>query len=46
MYCTGGVRCERASVLVKKQLGDAVKGVYQLQVLVSQKVLVKSFCKS
>ena len=31
MYCTGGVRCERASILVKHQLGDAVKGVYQLQ---------------
>ena len=32
MYCTGGVRCERASMLLKSQLGDAVKGVYQLQV--------------
>mmetsp|Transcript_78432 Transcript_78432/g.127212 ORF Transcript_78432/g.127212 Transcript_78432/m.127212 type:complete len:492 (+) Transcript_78432:80-1555(+) len=31
MYCTGGVRCERASVLVKAELGNAVKGVYQLQ---------------
>jgi len=31
MYCTGGVRCERASVLVKAELGETVKGVYQLQ---------------
>ena len=30
MYCTGGVRCERASVLLKSKYGDKVKGVYQL----------------
>jgi hypothetical protein len=32
MYCTGGVRCERASALLKSKFGDAVNGVYQLQV--------------
>jgi predicted sulfurtransferase len=31
MYCTGGVRCERASAHVNLQLGSEVKGVYQLQ---------------
>jgi rhodanese-related sulfurtransferase len=31
MYCTGGVRCERASALLKKEYGDSVEGVYQLQ---------------
>ena len=31
MYCTGGVRCERASVLLKQQVGDSVAGVFQLQ---------------
>ncbi|CAM9230119.1 unnamed protein product, partial [Ectocarpus fasciculatus] len=31
MYCTGGVRCERASAFLKKEYGDSVKGVYQLQ---------------
>ena len=31
MFCTGGVRCERASAYLKKQMGDEVKGVYQLQ---------------
>mmetsp|Transcript_6609 Transcript_6609/g.9663 ORF Transcript_6609/g.9663 Transcript_6609/m.9663 type:complete len:509 (-) Transcript_6609:28-1554(-) len=38
MYCTGGIRCERASALLKQKLeteGDmkelGVKGVYQLQ---------------
>ena len=31
MYCTGGVRCERASALLKKEYGDGVNGVYQLQ---------------
>jgi len=33
MYCTGGVRCEIASVLLKRELGEEAtsKGVYQLQ---------------
>jgi len=36
MYCTGGVRCERAGALLKQQLATeadnlGVKGVYQLQ---------------
>ncbi|KAI2511463.1 hypothetical protein MHU86_2899 [Fragilaria crotonensis] len=31
MYCTGGVRCERASAYVNTKLGDQVKGIYQLQ---------------
>jgi predicted sulfurtransferase len=31
MYCTGGVRCERASAFLKQQLGDSVQGVFQLQ---------------
>jgi predicted sulfurtransferase len=31
MYCTGGVRCERASSLLKHELGDDVGGVFQLQ---------------
>ncbi len=31
MYCTGGVRCERASALLLREYGDKVKGVYQLQ---------------
>jgi predicted sulfurtransferase len=30
MYCTGGVRCERASALLR-QLNVGVKDVYQLQ---------------
>lgn len=34
MYCTGGVRCERASALLKSKYGDTVSGVYQLQVLI------------
>lgn len=29
--CTGGIRCERASVYLKSQLGDQVGQVYQLQ---------------
>ena len=29
MYCTGGIRCERASALLRQRLG--VKEVYQLQ---------------
>jgi len=31
LYCTGGVRCERASAYLNNVLGDQVKGVYQLQ---------------
>jgi predicted sulfurtransferase len=31
MYCTGGIRCERASAYLKKEMGDKVEGVYQLQ---------------
>lgn len=31
MYCTGGVRCERASALLKTKIGDKVGGVFQLQ---------------
>jgi predicted sulfurtransferase len=31
MYCTGGVRCERASALLNTQMGESVKEVYQLQ---------------
>lgn len=33
MYCTGGVRCERASAYLKTQLGEKLqlKGVYQLE---------------
>jgi predicted sulfurtransferase len=31
MYCTGGVRCERASSYVQTKLGGEVQGVYQLQ---------------
>ena len=31
LYCTGGVRCERASAHVNWKLGNKVKGVYQLQ---------------
>lgn len=31
MYCTGGVRCERASALLQREYGDDVKGVFQLQ---------------
>jgi len=31
MFCTGGIRCERASAFLKKQMGDQVDGVYQLQ---------------
>lgn len=33
MYCTGGVRCERASALLKSKYGDNVGEVYQLQVI-------------
>lgn len=31
MYCTGGVRCERASAYLKKTMGDSLDGVFQLQ---------------
>lgn len=31
MYCTGGVRCERASAYLNSQMGDSVKGIFQLQ---------------
>ena len=31
MFCTGGVRCERASAYVNQTLGGQIKGVYQLQ---------------
>ena len=31
MYCTGGVRCERASAYLNTQMGSEVKGVYQLK---------------
>ena len=31
MFCTGGIRCERASAYLKKEMGEKVDGVYQLQ---------------
>jgi len=31
MYCTGGIRCERASAYLKKEMGNNVQEVYQLQ---------------
>lgn len=31
MFCTGGIRCERASSLLSHQMGDQLKGIYQLQ---------------
>jgi predicted sulfurtransferase len=31
MYCTGGVRCEKASAYMNSQMGTSVKGIYQLQ---------------
>jgi predicted sulfurtransferase len=31
LYCTGGVRCERASAYLKRTMGDSLQGVYQLQ---------------
>ncbi|KAL9178295.1 hypothetical protein ACHAXT_001723 [Thalassiosira profunda] len=31
MFCTGGIRCERASAYLNKKMGSEVKGVYQLQ---------------
>ncbi len=30
MFCTGGIRCERASAYLKKEMGENVEGVYQL----------------
>jgi predicted sulfurtransferase len=31
MYCTGGIRCERASAYLKREMGNEVDGVFQLQ---------------
>ena len=31
MFCTGGIRCERASAYLNSQIGNKVKGVYQLK---------------
>jgi predicted sulfurtransferase len=31
MYCTGGIRCERASAYLKQTMGNQVDGVYQLK---------------
>ena len=31
MFCTGGIRCERASAYLKKEMGSEVGGIYQLQ---------------
>ncbi|VEU37578.1 unnamed protein product [Pseudo-nitzschia multistriata] len=31
MYCTGGIRCERASAYLRSEMKDKVKGVYQLK---------------
>eukprot|EP00934_Nitzschia_sp_Nitz4_P002252 Nitzschia sp. Nitz4//scaffold110_size71422//44600//46348//NITZ4_005877-RA/size71422-processed-gene-0.72-mRNA-1//-1//CDS//3329533098//2252//frame0 len=31
MFCTGGIRCERASVYLKNKFGQDVNGVYQLK---------------
>jgi len=31
MFCTGGIRCERASAYLNTKMGEDVKGVYQLQ---------------
>ena len=31
MYCTGGVRCERASALLNAEMGSEIEGVYQLK---------------
>ena len=31
MYCTGGIRCERASAYLKTKMDDKVEGVFQLQ---------------
>lgn len=44
MYCTGGVRCERASALLKSKYGDNVAGVYQLQVQYTHTHFCASLC--
>ena len=31
MFCTGGIRCERASAYLNSQIGNKVKGVFQLK---------------
>ncbi|KAL7536831.1 hypothetical protein ACHAWF_005575 [Thalassiosira exigua] len=31
MFCTGGIRCERASAYLNSKMGSDVKGVYQLK---------------
>lgn len=31
MFCTGGIRCERASAYLNTQMGSDVKGIYQLK---------------
>jgi len=31
MYCTGGIRCEKASAYVRSKVGASTQGVYQLQ---------------
>lgn len=31
MYCTGGVRCERASALLQSEIGNEINGCFQLQ---------------
>lgn len=31
LYCTGGVRCERASAYLNQKMGDNLRGVYQLK---------------
>lgn len=31
MYCTGGVRCERASALLKTKYGSSIQDIYQLK---------------
>lgn len=31
LYCTGGVRCERASAYLNQKMGSNLKGVYQLR---------------
>merc|ERR1719356_1251467 len=31
MFCTGGIRCEKASAYLNSQMGSDVNGVYQLK---------------
>jgi predicted sulfurtransferase len=31
MFCTGGIRCERASAYLKNKLGNEVEEVYQVR---------------